>query len=201
MWRVITFITMQVSSQIVDPSTSPRSSSFELVEPLKELGELRIFRKGAHIQNIGKAGLTLAKLTDVLHNFSVSTLVAAFDMTTSSSFSWHSINHDSDLESFWLNRILVNEENPDEFSIVLLVEKGPSPESWYNVCLFNTRTEKYHFRGFCRDLTQIGVHDTAREHYIKRKGLVHAKNTNFYVDYSNMTAPYTFWTNLKRKIE
>lgn len=198
------FITMQTPVHIIDHRAAQRSSEFELAAPSRNMDTLRIFRKGAHIQNIGKSGLTSPQLTDVLHNFSVSAIRATVETMPVPSCIVHPINHDPPLESFWLNRALVDGENPEEFSIILLIEKGvPSHGSWYNVCLFNARTEKYHFRGFCRALKSRALKSQFEERnlYIRHKALAHARDTDFYVDYSNMEAPHTFWTKLKSELE
>ena len=153
----------------------------------------RIFRKRCHISNVGKNGLTKVDLTNVL-----GTLPEG-----EAEIPPHHIYHDCrgyrDLENFWLQRFLTDDEDESDYEIRQIVEhhhRDWDAGRWFQVCLFNTNKNKYYFRGICRIIHE----DPGMSEYLRKKKCPNAKNKNFYIDYSNMTTTLQYWRRLKNII-
>lgn len=157
-------------------------------------GGFRIFRKTAHIQNVGKRGLSLPVLKNTLHT--IDDVWERGDPPSDDDV-WDSFSKgDREREEFWLKRCLVDNENIHEFKIILLqicsigdLRRGRTP--WHNIGLMNTETNKYYFRGM------VSNADVARKEYLLKKKCPKAKNKRFSVDYSNMGAEFEFWVRLR----
>ena len=156
-------------------------------------GDFRIFRKTAHIQNVGKQGLSLPVLKNTLHTIDD---VWERGNLPSDDDVWDSFSKgDREREEFWLKRCLVDDENIHEFKIILL-HIGPStpddPCPWHDIALLNTKTNKYYFRG----MVSVRCLFTTQK-YLTSKNCPKAKNKRFSIDYSNMGSVFEFWVRLR----
>ena len=171
---------------------------YEICSPKKpksgKIGDYRIFRKRCHISNVGKNGLTKADLTSVLETLPCEELEILDEII------YHDCCGYSDLENFWLQRCLTDEEDASDYEITQIAEQPP-PQCggawrWFQVCLFNTNKNKYYFRSLCRIIHE----DPGMSEYLRKKKCPNAKNKNFYIDYSNMTTTLQYWRRLKNII-
>ena len=168
---------------------------YEICSPIKPHSakyNYRIFRKRCHRQNVGKNGLTKADLTNVLETLPDGELEIIDELI------YHDCGGYSELENFWLQRCLTDEEDPGDYEITQIAEQPP-PQCggawrWFQVCLFNTNKNKYYFRGLCRIIRE----DSGMSEYLKK--CPNAKNKNFYIKYSNMTTTLQYWCRLKNII-
>ena len=162
----------------------------------------RIYRKKCHISNVGRNGLSKTDLKNVLET------LPDGDPMIVDEFIYHDCGGYSDLENFWLQRCLTDEEDVSEYKIKQILEwttdfscresdHGGRGWRWFNVCLFNTNKNKYYFRSLCRI-----IHEDSEiwEGYLREKKCPNAKNKNFYIDYSNMTTTLQYWRRLKNII-
>lgn len=175
---------------------------YEICSP-KRIGrsEYRIFLKRCHIYNVGKNGLINADLKNVLET------LPDGEPKILDEFIYHDCGGYSDLENFWLQRSLTDEEDPGDYEIKQIVEwttdfscresdHGGRGWRWFQVCLFNTNKNKYYFRSLCRI-----IHEGSEIcEYLREKKCPNAKNKNFYIDYSNMVAHLQYWHRLKNII-
>ena len=160
-------------------------------------GDFRIFRKTAHIQNVGKRGLSLLVLKNTLQT--IDDVWERGDLPSADD-GWDSFSKgDREREEFWLKRCLVDGENIHEFKIILLqicsigdLRRGRAP--WHNIVLVNTKTNKYYFRGM------VSNADVARKEYLTFKNCPKAKNKRFSIDYSNMGTVFEFWVRLRELV-
>ena len=155
--------------------------------------QYRIFRKRCHISNVGKNGLTKEDLTNVLETLPEGEAEILDDLT------YHDCRGYRDLENFWLQRFLTDDEDESDYEIRQIAELHPRAWEggrWFNVCLFNTNKNKYYFRGICRIIRT----DSGIDGYLRKKKCPNAKNKNFYIDYSNMTTTLQYWRRLKNII-
>ena len=157
----------------------------------------RIYRKKCHISNVGRNGLSKTDLKNVLETLP-ETLPDGDPMIVDE-FIYHDCGGYSELENFWLQRCLTDEEDPGDYEITQIAEQSPprcGAWRWFTVCLFNTNKNKYYFRGICRIIRE----DSGMSEYMRKKQCPNAKNKNFYVDYSNMQANLQYWRRLKNII-
>ena len=166
---------------------------YEICPPNDGRSQYRIFHKRCHISNVGKNGLTKADLTNVLET------LPDGEPDILDELIYHDCCGYSDLEKFWLQRILTDDEDEIDYEIMQIAEQSP-PQCgawrWFQVCLFNTNKNKYYFRGICRIIRE----DSGMSEYMRKKQCPNAKNKNFYVDYSNMQANLQYWCRLKNII-
>ena len=178
---------------------------YEICSPNDGRSQYRIFRKRCHISNVGKNGLTNADLKNVLETLP-ETLPDGDPMIVDE-FIYHDCGGYSDLENFWLQRCLTDEEDVSDYEIKQIVEwltclsccesdHGGRGWRWFQVCLFNTNKNKYYFRSLCRIIHE----DSEISGYVRKKKCPNAKNKNFYIDYSNMSANLQYWRRLKNII-
>jgi hypothetical protein len=164
----------------------------------------RLFHKRNHRCNIGKSGLSETDLKNVLET------LPDGDPMIVDKFIYHDCGGYSDLENFWLQRCLTDEEDASDYEITQIVEwltdlsccesdqsdRGDRGSRWFHVCLFNTNKNKYYFRSLCRIIHE----DPGMSEYLRKNKCLNAKNINFYIDYSNMETCLQYWRRLKNII-
>jgi len=153
----------------------------------------RIFNKKAHIQNIGKQGLTKQELIQVLDGRFPDNIPIAdscpSELRGKMTYQYSSALPNKEREHIIKKQCLIRDkENTDNFNVILGLELRHSSFSWFNVCLFDTHKHKYIFRGFTPNNSE----------YVRE--FPKSINQDYYIDLSNMESTPDFFFTLKQII-
>ena len=155
----------------------------------------RIFNKKAHIQNIGKQGLTKQELIQVLDERFPDNIPIADSCPSElrgETITRYSLAlPNKEREHIKKKQCLIrNKENTDNFNVILMLEYLSHIDgmTWCSVCLFDKDKHKYIFRGF----TPNNFEDV--------REFPKSINQDYYICLSNMETTPDFFFTLKQII-